>query len=251
MICRLCLKDRKLADSHIIPEFTYQPMYNKKPRRFLEMRDIDVGKVGYQQKGYREKLLCFGHDGCETRLSRFEKDAQRLFVDSLPPPESPNSKCLVFKSLEYGRFKLFILSVLWRASISSHQLFERVSLGEVHEENIRQLLLASDPGVPSTYPYVIVPLMNNGQHFKDLAVTPLCSRVEGHRCYYFVFGGFLFMIFVSGHGGLPSMFGKTCLTNDSHLSLYPMDWRNMPFLCEIGNRVKNSTQHLPDSFGIK
>ena len=250
MICRLCLKDRKLADSHIIPEFIYKSMYDKN-HRFLEMPDVDVGKVGYQQKGYREQLLCFGRDGCENRLNHYyEQYARKLFVDSLPPPESPNSKRLVFKSLKYGRFKLFILSVLWRASISSHPMFERINLGDVHEEKIRLLLLASDPGAPSAYPCAIVAIMNNGQHFKGLIPTPLCSRVEGHKFYGLVLDGFLFMVFVSGHG-LPSMFEKMSLTNDGLLSLYPMEWRHMPFLCEIGNRVRNSTQHLPDSFGIK
>ena len=247
MTCRLCLKDRELADSHIIPEFIYKPMYDEN-HRFLEMRDIDVGKVGYPRKGYREQLLCFGPDGCENHLNRYyEQYALRLFVDSLTAPEPLDSRCLIFKSLKYGRFKLFVLSVLWRASISSHPLFERVSLGKVHEEKIRMMLLASESGAPSIYPYAIVPIMNNGQQFKDLIPTPLCSRVEGHKFYGFVFGGFLFMVFVSAHG-CPSWLDKMRFTNDSPLSLYPMEWTEMPFLCEIGNRVRNSTQHLDAAF---
>lgn len=45
---------------------------------------------------------------------------------------------------DYTKLKLFFLSVLWRASVSSQPFFHRIDLGP-HEEQIRQALLNGDP----------------------------------------------------------------------------------------------------------
>jgi hypothetical protein len=42
--------------------------------------------------------------------------------------------------LNYEQFKLFQLSVLWRAGVSSHQFFDKVKLGQ-HAEELRLLSL--------------------------------------------------------------------------------------------------------------
>lgn len=58
---------------------------------------------------------------------------------------------VVFVSgLNYQLFKLFQLSVLRRAGVSSLQFFEKVQLGK-HEEVLRKLLLACDPGSAERY----------------------------------------------------------------------------------------------------
>jgi hypothetical protein len=47
--------------------------------------------------------------------------------------------------LDYAMFKLFHLSVLWRAGVSTREEFRNVKLGS-HEDVIRQMLLRDDPG---------------------------------------------------------------------------------------------------------
>ena len=72
-ICKLCLNDRPLRRSHIIPEFMYSGIYDNDPKRFYEIRiDDDEAKSRIQQKGQLEYLLC---GECETKLSLYEKYA--------------------------------------------------------------------------------------------------------------------------------------------------------------------------------
>jgi hypothetical protein len=52
---------------------------------------------------------------------------------------------------DYRRFKLFHLSILWRASIATLADFGAVELGE-HAESLRRMILAGDAGSASMYP---------------------------------------------------------------------------------------------------
>lgn len=229
--------------SHIIPEFIFSGMYDKK-HRFLEVCDVDAGKIKLGQKGFREKLLCVD---CESYINRYERHARRLFVDELPQRESPKSLKVRIENLDYGLLKLFLLSVLWRASVSSLSMFKHVELGP-HEEKIRTMLKSDNPATPGNYPCVIIPLMFKGQHLKGYMVEPTHARIEGHKCYRFVFGGFVFMIYVSSHG-VPPKIKKLILTDSLPLFLYPMELSEIGFLRDVWNRAKDSTQNAVTSFG--
>jgi hypothetical protein len=39
--CNLCKKESKLKNSHILPEFMYQNLYDTKPKRFYSLK-IDL-----------------------------------------------------------------------------------------------------------------------------------------------------------------------------------------------------------------
>tara|TARA_R110002049_G_scaffold267237_2_gene443465 strand:- start:1201 stop:1737 length:537 start_codon:yes stop_codon:yes gene_type:complete len=47
---------------------------------------------------------------------------------------------------DYCKLKLFFISLLWRASVSSQPMFTRVNLGKKFEERAKHLILTVDPG---------------------------------------------------------------------------------------------------------
>lgn len=69
MKCHLCQKDSDLKNSHIIPEFVYNLLYDKK-HRFHVLTTADNPPRPQEQKGIREHLLCVD---CENQLSVYEK----------------------------------------------------------------------------------------------------------------------------------------------------------------------------------
>lgn len=87
MNCRLCRNDRKLCDSHIIPEFFYRPMYDEK-HRIIRMSTVPEEKTTYAQQGIYEKMLC---TDCEQHINDFEKHARRLFFERMDHIETGNS----------------------------------------------------------------------------------------------------------------------------------------------------------------
>ena len=113
--CRLCKQVRRLAKSHIVPEFIYTELYDDK-HRARKMQPVD-GKHGQIQKGLREKLLCFD---CEQLINdRFEQPFVALWRHSdLRPDRLRPGEHHVAHGLDYARTKLFLLSVLWRAAVA-------------------------------------------------------------------------------------------------------------------------------------
>src|SRR5262245_27899960 len=124
--CRLCRQLSVLQNSHVLPEWGYGPLYDNKHRMIaLRAGGYRAASADYMQKGIRERLFC---KRCETRLSRYEKYARDLLIGRkglvLPP-----SRGQVVNRADYKPFKLFQLSLLWRAHVSKHQLFAAVDLG--------------------------------------------------------------------------------------------------------------------------
>jgi len=140
-----------------------------------------------------EKLLC---EECEGRISRFETVGAKLFQQPLPPHSGSSKRIREYPSLDYGRLKLFFLSILWRTSVASDEFFRLVSLGP-HEETVRKMLLNEDPGPGEKYDTYIFLLKNGGDHVRDLMTEPTPMTFEHRKYYRFVMSGFVIIMGVS------------------------------------------------------
>ncbi len=79
---------------------------------------------------------------------------------------------------DYATFKLFHLSVLFRASVSSLSTFQEVNLGALHEERIRQMLLNEDPGKDWEYPILGFAVLNKIMSKSDLFLNLLVGVMK-------------------------------------------------------------------------
>lgn len=241
--CRLCRLVLPLCKSHIIPEFIFSKMYDKK-HHILEMFDVKEGKFHLIQKGETERLLC---RVCESKLNKFERHSRRLFVDALPKPNPPQNRLITIPNLDYRLFKLFLLSILWRASISSRPMYRHVKLGP-HEETIRGIIMAEDPGPQDQYPCIAFPFTLNGDHILDIILEPTYTKFDGHRYYRFVFGGFLFMFFVSSHA-LPGGIKKLIIADKGPLTMIPSELGSFAFLRKVWNLAAEKAGNIESEFG--
>ena len=194
-ICRLCKEERDLQRSHIIPELMWGLMYSSS-HRIVVVPSPERGRPHKVQKGFRECLLC---RKCEGHIGRWETYASRVFFDEerYKPAVTTRHKYLL-RDVDYKKFKLFLMSILWRAGISTLETFEQVNLGP-HAERLRSMLLASDPGEPGDYPCLII-LPESIPEFIARAIwPPLPFRAYGARCYRFIIGGYLWCFVVARH----------------------------------------------------
>jgi hypothetical protein len=139
----LCNKAGELRNSHILPEFLYKKLYDEKHRTLI----ISKEKNKVIQKGIRERLLC---RDCETQFSRYEKYAKEVILRIPSFSRDKSGKILYAENINYSLFKLFQLSILWRASIAKSPMFSQVSLGP-HEDIIREMLQTENPGTRYDY----------------------------------------------------------------------------------------------------
>lgn len=235
-ICRLCKKTAKLANSHIIPEFVFRTLYDKKHR--FRSAQLDERKWEWEQKGYREPMLC---DNCEQKFSIWEHYASEQFFNKpLPTPISQgNSKAIILNGLNYQKLKLFLLSILWRAGVTTHVYYKHVQLGHIHEERLRQMLLSENPGSAEDYACFICTINLDGNKFRDFFVEPTPSRVESHRCYRFVFSGFIFYYHVTSHR-LPDSTRRLTLQLNGKLTISETELAEHPFLRDTFNKAKDA-----------
>jgi len=209
-VCRLCLNVGELRYSHIVSEFLYEPLYDEK-HRFLGIRPIsrDAGKPERTlQKGIREYLLC---DECEKGLAEYERYSAGL-LRSLPPTAHRRpGEILEITGVDYQAFKLFQMSLLWRAGIASHPVFQEVDLGP-HEDRLRTMITDGDPGEPWEYGCVMVALRGPGT-IERVMRPPRKMRMIGHFAYSFIHWGLLWFYVVSHHAnslsGQGSFLSKT------------------------------------------
>lgn len=232
--CRLCGDDRPLLDSHILPEFIYRPSYDH--RRTAVLLDLRTGRKRKRQKGFTERLLC---SVCEGKFSRWETYFANAWFNrakSQRPPAISNGGLIQIPDLDYAQFKLFHLSLIWRAGVSRLSAFSNVRLG-TQATKLRKRLLESDPGGPSEYPFFGIALRDpTTSGFQDrLVIEPEAARVGGHAVYTFLFGGVLWHYYISGRQSgrlVPVHFGL-----DGLLTLAVQDWTDNVFVRRFASKM--------------
>jgi hypothetical protein len=145
------------------------------------------------------------------------------------------------RDLDYSKFKLFQLSLLWRAGIARLEFFSRVEL-DLHEEPLRKMLLEEDPARCTDYGCVIIPLVVEETPLTDLIVQPVPVKKDNFDGYRFVFGGQTWLYLLGDGKRFP--FSKLFLQEDGRLFIRRADAKVESFLKRLASTfgdVKVST----------
>ena len=238
--CKLCHSDAILRKSHIVPEFIYNPVYDSNHR--ASTLEPQKPRRGYRQNGFWDRLLC---DTCEGRLGRLESYFADVWFNQPLRPNRLVGQVATMSGLDYSRFKLFHLSILWRASMSNLDVFQPVSLGQ-HSEDMRQRILALDPGPSDHYPLTGFALRNTDGGFKDdLMLLPNGIEVSEYHVYFMIFGGVFWFCAVSSHRRdcpIPSD-----LKSDGTLQLYIQDWTENLVIQDLPKQMQ---KHFKDQLNV-
>jgi hypothetical protein len=233
-ICRLCQFDRELRNSHIVPEFLYKELYNDKNHM---MGITGHGNLGWKplQQGAKERLFC---ESCEQHFNKHcEEPFLAQWVNAAPLPNPWNITDIHWTKFDYISFKLFHLSVLFRASVSSLPTFAAVSLGP-HEERLRRILQANNPG-----PYWQYPIFGHAVvHQETKALVPMVSQAvqssfNGHRCYGMIYGGVQWWLCVSSHRN--PEFELACLQEDGRMPFDAVPWNEVSVIQSAAEALRH------------
>ena len=155
-VCRLCNQTvPALTDSHIVPEWAYTVLYNKR-HKFLPIRFRKASTEKEEQKGFREELLCAD---CEKKFSKYEAYTKHFFFSLVNEKyhrmrvEHLTERVSRLSGFQYGKVKYCLLSILWRMSVCSREQFEGYKIPD--EETVRKLLLQERDILEGFYPVVI------------------------------------------------------------------------------------------------
>src|SRR6185295_6749969 len=184
--CRLCQSvGEELRFSHVLPEFLYKPLRDEKHRYIgLEVTQQKGANRILLQKGIREYLLC---GDCEQRLAKYERYAAEVLRKLPGTSRKPPGTVVHVTGLNYTKFKLFQLSLLWRAGVSRQASFQEVNLGP-HEERLRGMVLEGDPGKPTDYGCILM-RTQGPETLNHILQLPGHLRFSEHHAYDMILFG--------------------------------------------------------------
>lgn len=212
--CALCAGQFPRCRSHVVPKFWFKPM----KKNGNEIKVFTSNKVGSrrptQKDGPKPYLLC---ENCEQKFNDwYEKPFKEMWHDNPCYPPVLHEGLIEMQIPNYRDFKLFHLSVLWRAYAAAliegkNSIWNQVDL-HCHEPRIRSMIMNRDPGKLSDYPISgIFPVYawNPDGQIKDFMSNPFQTRKYGMYFINMFFAGVEWQYSISGH--LHHEFARYCL----------------------------------------
>ena len=153
MVCRFCDVDKKkLAKAHIMPD----SMNHVLRRIFGEDRNTPMiaiekatGRIKPHPMGVYDKTILCG--SCDAGFSTWEQHATNVLFTkhawadvTYDSSGQPHHYRLL--NADYAALKLFVLSMLWKTSVSSLHYCRRVNLTDAANQRLRTMLKAANPG---------------------------------------------------------------------------------------------------------
>ncbi|MDA3884496.1 MAG: hypothetical protein PF638_02775 [Candidatus Delongbacteria bacterium] len=194
-ICVLCKQERIIRNSHIIPESFYKHINIYSNHKFYQITtDGKESDIRFKQKGVREYMLC---DDCEKLLNdSYEKYAENLFFKNCQLENYVDHIELL--NTDSNKIKLFILSVLYRASVSTLYFFKEVTLTPLQNEHLREMILNNNSGTFLDFgTLILIANEESSGIVKQTIFPPKIIQVNGHSLVIFFISKFIFIIFLS------------------------------------------------------
>ena len=187
MTCKLCGLNNKLIKAHIIPASFFRPLRSgQKPPLLIRAGDyVKRAPTGV----YDKTILC---ENCEPKFGIWDDYAQNLLIQNFQ-----NARIVerdgdvygyVFDGFDYDKLKLFFISILWRASISSLKFYNGVELN-VFEDVAKDHIKNNNPGTIDDFSVMLA-------HFDELdgqrsILNPQRTRIGNINFYLFYLTGFV------------------------------------------------------------
>ena len=207
-MCRLCVEQRELQFSHLLPKALYRLVGRASDPQHPDTVQVTLNHRRKSSEQARRHLLC---SDCEQRFSsvgekwvlrncyrgrgvfRFRTELrQRTALDPVSEVEAYSAS-----TEEVGALAYFSLSVVWRASLcdwpARGKTYGPIDLGP-YQEQIRKYLLGQT-GIPANIALIVT--------LSQLAIPvlafnlPMSYRVDGCRCHGFHIPGMNFVVAIA------------------------------------------------------
>jgi hypothetical protein len=235
MRCKLTGIEGDAIRAHIIP----LSFYELDPLERLPSKIVSNVAGHYPRRApigvYDEGIVI---DAGERHFSDFDKYTFKLLLeqrDGLAEIRRGNELLgYELKEYDYRKLKLFLLSVLWRAAVSSQAFFSGVDLGPF-EPTVRNLILTGDLDETDTFDSTLA--VWTGDFGGVGMLGPERTRLEDRNHYLLYIGRYLAYIKVDKQ---PSrgIFKEICLHPDRPLQIIARDLQSSREVALMGQLVR-------------
>jgi len=221
MICKLCLQEKKLIKtSHIIPNFMYKGILEKN-KKIVETNLNNFKATTHRPTGiYDQHILC---NQCDNEIiGGLESYAAKYFYHNkdieLTIEEDENIINLMFTNIDYQKFKLFLVSILWRASVSKQKMFREINLGTKYDEKARKMILERNPGTRDNFATCIIGLKSDQNLVLNTIVEPRRLKMNGNTTYMFFINGLFYWFNISPYN-VEDVFNRVSLDENNEMTI--------------------------------
>ena len=194
--CKLCLQDRVLVKGHVLSDFLYDEVYDRDTHKFHQLHTDPTKRNLTRPTGFYETMMC--HD-CDNRIiGTYETYASQVFKGGVEIVIEQLADRIVLSQLNYQKFKLFLVSLIWRCAVTVRDEFKETELPAMHLERMRLMIWNGHPGEAHDYGCVVM-MPELYDELKQCILPPDPVRISGHHCYRLLAGGFWWLFVVSNH----------------------------------------------------
>lgn len=198
VICKFCGEEKVLINAHIIPKCFFKPLRSyqpgEKPPTIYSLKNRRVRKQS--QSGIYDKNLVCGD--CDQIFGSYEAYANDIFIKKFEelvqsPPER-SEKFFILQNIDFNKIRLFVLSILWKASNTRDKCFSQVRLGDKFEQKLKHAILNGGSNDFLCFPIMIRQFQE--EFLEKLHVEPMKLRLFDLNAYRFCLGRFSFDVIV-------------------------------------------------------
>ena len=154
--CRLCNSSSNFINAHAIPEAFFRELRDGKKAPLLV-----AGAIGHFPKKapigvYDQQILCADCEATFSPADTYGIDVLLTRFDKFFRPIRNTDITVAFQAdnADTTKLLLFLISILWRASVSSHAFYNLVDLGP-YEPIARNTLRTSTSSIPEAFDAVL------------------------------------------------------------------------------------------------
>ncbi len=189
MKCKLCNKDtERLVKSHVIAQSIHALSTREEDPTTAVLLSNDPRL--YPQKsrtGVYDRLVCLS---CEAIFQPWEDHALEFFRKAYSLAIPTKRTHLELKGYDHDKLKLFFISVLWKADVSNHKVYQHVKVGEKHRNKLVDLLIGKNSGGWQDYS-IFMERFNSSRPAASIMRSPGKARMERKiKFYVFYMAGF-------------------------------------------------------------
>lgn len=198
-VCKLCRQLKVLVNSHSIPDSLFRQIFKAESGQAVALVGDDVTPNALSQDSWSDYLLC---EDCERSLNEaYDEWGLRLLRGKIGQLHRSEIG-VTFHNLDINRLRKWILSLMWRISISSHKSYSNVNFPREIEDHLRSVILNQLPMRRFDYPMVITRLRTlqpvpgfSESDTRTIQAAPFARQYPAARSVCFVMLGFFVEVF--------------------------------------------------------
>ena len=222
--CKLCRQAAVLVDSHVVPKALHDDI--RIPEDELKLYATDQPHSKRSRTGVYGQFLCMG---CEDSFAAYDQYGVE-FVRNHKNGKNGQPLWGSFSSgfvasVDYAKFKLWVLSILWRAAACNHQYYRAITLNKQRDQRLAGSIRRRTPGASNHFALVVM-LLDEAPMWRRSVLSPTLVESRGESengtqesrdaCLLYLPGGFKLLIHVDEREPLP-VWQQVVLREDGQL----------------------------------